>query len=162
MVTPKITRYLIICLISVGKIGPKFGDCNSLIRKGFFPTADNKFILPSLIFGRRVSTILHSFLFFSLPFPFLSFFVPHRAACGILAPQPGIEPTPLAVKARSPNHWTAREFPPLPFLYEKKITVIFSVFAFFCIECYLRAQAPGKHLGSNPSSATEPVCCALS
>ena len=32
-------------------------------------------------------------------------------ACGILVPQPGIEPGPSAVKARSPNHWTAKEFP---------------------------------------------------
>ena len=28
-------------------------------------------------------------------------------ACGILVPQPGVEPMPLAVEARSPNHWTA-------------------------------------------------------
>ena len=42
-----------------------------------------------------------------------SFFWPHQMACGILVPQPGIEPVPLAVKARSPNHWTTREFPPL-------------------------------------------------
>ena len=35
----------------------------------------------------------------------------HHAACGILVPQPGIEPMPSAVKAQSPNHWTAREFP---------------------------------------------------
>ena len=35
-------------------------------------------------------------------------FFSHRVACGILVPQPGLEPwTP----ARSPNHWTAREFP---------------------------------------------------
>ena len=33
----------------------------------------------------------------------------------ILVPQPGIEPGALAVKARSPNHWTAREFPPRTF-----------------------------------------------
>ena len=39
-------------------------------------------------------------------FSFLFFFF-----CRILVPQPGIEPTPLAVKAWSPNHWTAREFP---------------------------------------------------
>ena len=32
-------------------------------------------------------------------------------ACGILVPQPGIEPTPLAVEAWSLNHWTAREVP---------------------------------------------------
>ena len=32
-------------------------------------------------------------------------------ACGILVPQPGIEPRPLAVKAQNLNHWTIREFP---------------------------------------------------
>ena len=32
-------------------------------------------------------------------------------ACGILVPQPGMEPRPPAVKAPSPNHWTDREFP---------------------------------------------------
>ena len=31
---------------------------------------------------------------------------------GILIPWPGIEPGPSAVKVPSPNHWTAREFPP--------------------------------------------------
>ena len=31
--------------------------------------------------------------------------------CKILAPQPQTELMPLAVKARSPNHWTSREFP---------------------------------------------------
>ena len=33
------------------------------------------------------------------------------AACGILAPQPGIEPVPPEVEARSLNHWTTREVP---------------------------------------------------
>ena len=41
----------------------------------------------------------------------LLFFWPHRVACGILVPQPGIELRPLAVRARSPNHWTTRDFP---------------------------------------------------
>ena len=31
------------------------------------------------------------------------------AACGILAPQLGIEPVPLALEAWSLNHWTTRE-----------------------------------------------------
>ena len=39
------------------------------------------------------------------------FFWPCHAAYGILVPQPGIEPVPPAVEVRSPNHWTAREFP---------------------------------------------------
>ena len=43
----------------------------------------------------------------------LFFFWPCRMACGILVPQPGIEPGPLAMRPQSPNHWTAREFPPI-------------------------------------------------
>ena len=39
------------------------------------------------------------------------FFLSHRAACGIFVLQPGIEPRPSTVRARSPNHWTARESP---------------------------------------------------
>ena len=46
-------------------------------------------------------------------YSFIHSFMPYHAACGILVPQPGIEPEPLAVKARSSNHWTAREFPGL-------------------------------------------------
>ena len=39
------------------------------------------------------------------------FFWLHRAAYGILVPPPRIEPAPSAVKAWSPNHWTARDVP---------------------------------------------------
>ena len=42
------------------------------------------------------------------------FFWLHHVACGILVPQPGIQPLPPAVEARSLNPWTAREVPPLP------------------------------------------------
>ena len=42
---------------------------------------------------------------------FIYFFCLHREACGILVPRLGIEPWPSAVKARSPNHCTARELP---------------------------------------------------
>ena len=42
---------------------------------------------------------------------FFFFFLPCRAACGILVPRPGIEPVPPAVGARSLNHWTTREDP---------------------------------------------------
>ena len=44
------------------------------------------------------------------------------AACGLLScgmgdlvPQPGIEPTPTALGAWSPSHWTTREVPVLQF-----------------------------------------------
>ena len=36
-------------------------------------------------------------------------------ACGILVPQPGIEPASPALEVRSPNHWTAKEVPLLHF-----------------------------------------------
>ena len=39
------------------------------------------------------------------------FFWPHCAACGILVPQPEVEPVAPALEARSLNHWTAREVP---------------------------------------------------
>ena len=42
----------------------------------------------------------------------------HLAApCGILVPQPGIEPLLPAVEAQSFNHWTAREVPIQQILY---------------------------------------------
>ena len=44
---------------------------------------------------------------------FLFLFWLCHAACGTLAPQPGIEPRP-SVKAQSPNHWSSREFSMLP------------------------------------------------
>ena len=31
--------------------------------------------------------------------------------CGILVPQPGIEPAPLALEGEVFNHWTAKEVP---------------------------------------------------
>ena len=39
------------------------------------------------------------------------FFWLHHTTCGILVPRPGIDSGPSAVKAQSPSHWTAREFP---------------------------------------------------
>ena len=45
------------------------------------------------------------------------FVFPCCAAFGILVPWPGTELTPSAVKARSPNHWTAREFPSQDFKF---------------------------------------------
>ena len=34
-------------------------------------------------------------------------------ACGILVPRPEMGPWPHVVEARSPTHWTAKEFPSL-------------------------------------------------
>ena len=49
-------------------------------------------------------------------FLFCFVFWPCRMACKILVPRPMIEPVPPAVEARSLNHWTAREVPPMPFV----------------------------------------------
>ena len=40
--------------------------------------------------------------------PFVSFLL-YLVARRILVPQPGIEPVPLVVEVRSPNHWISRE-----------------------------------------------------
>ena len=70
--------------------------------------------------GQLVTGILLPFLFMHFIYYFYLFiyfnFWPCCVACGILVPQPGIEPAPLAVKAESPNHWATRESPLLPFL----------------------------------------------
>ena len=39
------------------------------------------------------------------------FFWLRYKACGMLVPQPGVEPAPPAVEAQSLNHWTTREVP---------------------------------------------------
>ena len=42
---------------------------------------------------------------------FVLFFHPHCTAPGLLVPQSGTEPGPLAVKVQSPNPWTTSEVP---------------------------------------------------
>ena len=59
------------------------------------------------------STLLAIFYLFT--------FWPCLKACGILVPQPGIEPGPLAMKEQSPNHWTAWEFPVLAILERRAL-----------------------------------------
>ena len=51
----------------------------------------------------------------------------HLEACGILVPQPGIEPVFPAVQVWSPNHWTAREFPEI-YIYFSYCFEIWCVF----------------------------------
>ena len=53
-----------------------------------------------------------------------SFFWLNYGACGILVPQPGIEPRPSTVRVPTPNHWNAREFPPH---LKKQIAVDFCI-----------------------------------
>jgi len=60
---------------------------------------------------------------------FLSFlfWLPHEA-CGIFAPQPGIEPTPTMGEAPSLNHWVARNVPNLANLRMKMTQVLCILF----------------------------------
>ena len=39
------------------------------------------------------------------------FVLPHLVECGILVPQPGIEPMSLVLEAQRLNHWTMNEVP---------------------------------------------------
>ena len=68
----------------------------------------------------RFSSIIleefYSFMFYMSAYDpfiylFIYLFIGNLAACGILVPQPGIEPRSLVVKAQNLNHWTSREFP---------------------------------------------------
>ena len=47
-----------------------------------------------------------SLTFLNYIYSILFFFWPHRTACGILVPQPGIKPMPPALEVWSLNHWT--------------------------------------------------------
>ena len=49
---------------------------------------------------------------------FFFFFMPRHLACGILGPQPGIEPMLPATEAQSLNQWTTGEVPHGEFLNE--------------------------------------------
>ena len=68
---------------------------------------------------RRYFYFIYLVFYFILLFYFI--FWPLSAACGILVPRPGIEPTPPALEAESLNHWTAREVP----LYTISFYVVF-------------------------------------
>jgi len=65
-----------------------------------------------------------SFLFFNFFFFWL-----HHTVFGILVPQPGIEPRPLAVEAWNPNLWATRESPHPFKVYN---SMLFSIFTDRC------------------------------
>ena len=70
------------------------------------------------------------YLFLSL---FFKTFWRCSEACGILVPWPGIKPASSAVKARSPNHWTAREVPHLIFKHNSESKLVLRFFRLFMI-----------------------------
>ena len=53
--------------------------------------------------------------------------MPHGIWDGILAPGPGIKPTPAAVEAWNFHHYFAREIPRLLFLVDRK-------YVFYCLK----------------------------
>lgn len=56
--------------------------------------------------------LLNTVIYVSICFSFLGGGgVLRHMACGVLVSWPGVEPAPLAVKARSPTCWTARALP---------------------------------------------------
>ena len=79
------------------------------------------------------------FFIFKVFIKFLLLLVPHCfsftfqvfdcEACGVLAPQPGIEPAPLSLRGRSLSHWTTREVPIHEFLCVWPLRNICKVFA---------------------------------
>ena len=74
-----------------------------------------------------VLLFLSVFLFYFILFFFGS------TACGILVPQPGIKAMPLAVEARSPNHWTAREVPLVSFFFILDVLKFHSLCVCVCV-----------------------------
>ena len=65
---------------------------------------------------------------------------PQHAACGILVPRPGIEPTPSVVKTQNPKHLTPRGVP--------KTDVLIYLIIFDCILTLVAFLFPNQ--GSNP------------
>ena len=49
------------------------------------------------------------------------FFELHLMVCGLLVPQPGIEPTPSAMKTQSLNPWTTRKNSPSTCTFEASL-----------------------------------------
>ena len=106
------------------------------------------FLLSSFQFGFHSTTWLKSLFFF----PFFFFFLPHCASCRILLPPTGDRTWALAVKAPSPNHGTAREFPPEITLLQatshlfigksKDLTPFELTVAFFTVDrpCFSKAE----------------------
>ena len=85
------------------------------------------FLITAILLG----VTRHFILFLICIFLVLFCFGLHHTACGILVPQPGIEPGPSAVRARSLNHWTARELlsPLISFFFKiNKFTYLFIYF----------------------------------
>lgn len=76
------------------------------------------FFVELVLCGRHCAGSRAMFFSFVLTFILVCLFVFFflHTAYGILIPQQGVEPGPLAAKARIPNPWTTRESPCSPHL----------------------------------------------
>ena len=99
-----------IMIMPIELIGLPSNANKSLLETCFQPI-NVKDICKSLI--KHFSNCENAFYSLASRYWFLNFFFfcLCRVACGILVPQPGIEPTPHAVEVWSLNHWTTREAP---------------------------------------------------
>ena len=90
---------------------------------------DFKCLITSPIYQVFFSSILFPPYFFNSPQSsqkYVSFFWPHYIACRIVS---GIESVPLAVKAQSPDHWTAKESPQIClFIFKTTYSEIYGFF----------------------------------
>ena len=97
----------------------------------------------------RILSPAHFWLFSFLRFIFLSFFYfvvwlfvfkSFLASCGILVPQPGIEPSPPALEVQSLNHQTTREDPEIYFL---------NAFATLCLKKHVLSVGKDERIKRN-------------
>ena len=87
----------------------------------------------------------------------------HYTACGILLPQPGIEPTSRALEAWGLNHWTTKKVSTIVFNSQQKRILHVSLLQWskvegIALEVKLREDDPAKvteHMGFKCSSLTE-------
>ena len=103
-----ISRYFKIVILS-----------SSVLRSEIFhPLLVVRIIFSKATWQNASRTLTKPLIFSIFKFFLYLFFWLHSTRCGILVRLTRIEPVPSAVKARSPKHWTAREFPNHLFLIQ--------------------------------------------
>ena len=77
---------------------------NILAPKATSGTKDDPNLVPSITNKRIVGCICKCFSTIFLPFCLFAYLFFGCAECGIIVPQPGVEPTPPALEAQILNH----------------------------------------------------------
>ena len=82
-----------------------------------------------------------------------------RTLSGLLVPRPGIEATPPAVKAWSPNPWTTREFPFIdPFNKYFGTCLVVQWLRLDAPSAGAPGSIPGQGAGSHMPELKDPAC----